>query len=198
VANFDILPRKFFARDADAVARALLGQLLVREFRGQTQIARIVETEAYMGAHDLACHSSKGRTKRTEIMFGPPGHAYVYFIYGMYEMFNVVVAPRLNPQAVLIRAVEPLDAVKKKTHGPGLLARALHIDRRLNGWDLCAGKKLFIAKGHRVAHVRTTARIGVSYAGEWRDRPLRFFERNNTFVSSGGSRSVPARKRVVQ
>src|SRR5512136_2473227 len=103
------LDRSFFQRDAEQLARDLIGAILVHRFRNREYRARIVEAEAYIGPHDLASHSSRGRTKRTEIMFGPAGHAYVYLIYGMYEMFNIVTGHTGSGQAVLIRAAEPLD-----------------------------------------------------------------------------------------
>src|SRR3954454_2197471 len=103
------LPRSFYARPAEELAPDLLGKILVRRYRGKLLRARIVETEAYVGEHDLACHASKGRTNRTEVMFGPPGHAYVYLIYGMYDMLNIVTGKPGVAQAVLIRAAEPLD-----------------------------------------------------------------------------------------
>src|SRR4051812_5363563 len=102
------LPRSFYERDAALVAPDLLGKILVHRVNRKLLRARIVETEAYVGEHDLACHAAKGRTKRTEIMYGPPGHAYIYFIYGMYDMLNIVCAKEGNAQAVLIRAAEPL------------------------------------------------------------------------------------------
>ncbi len=102
----------------------------------RVRAGRIVETEAYLGPRDLAAHSARGRTPRTEVMFGPPGHAYVYFIYGFWHCLNVVTGAPGVPHAVLLRALEPLGGLDERTWGPGLLCRALHIDRRLNGADL--------------------------------------------------------------
>ena len=181
------LPRSFFNRNADAVARDLIGCLLIRKHRrSQYAIARIVETEAYVGTHDLASHASKGKTKRNAVMFGPPGFAYVYFIYGMYDMFNVVTSPKENPQAVLIRALEPLsEEFLKTTNGPGKLTRALNITRTLNGADLCSGKKLWLSRGIKPKKIRRTPRIGVDYAGAWKNARLRFLDPESSFVSKG-------------
>ena len=127
------LPRSFYARSTLVVARELIGMHLVRQRAGQRQVGRIVETEAYQGPQDLAAHSARGRTARNEVMFGPPGHAYVYLIYGMWNCVNVVTNLTGIPHAVLIRALEPVAGIDQSTHGPGLLCRALHIDRSLSG-----------------------------------------------------------------
>ena len=130
------LPRSFYDRDTTVVARELLGKLLVRVESGRERIGKIVEVEAYLGPHDLAAHSSRGLTERTRVMFGPPGHAYVYFIYGMYHCLNVVTEREGHAAAVLLRALEPVKNLEGRTSGPGLLCRAMHVDRRLNGHDL--------------------------------------------------------------
>ena len=178
------LPRQFYGRDAQAVARDLLGTVILRRRDGIEQLARIVETEAYLGPHDLAAHSARGRTARTEVMFGPPGHAYVYLIYGIHHCFNVVTGPAGEAAAVLIRAVEPLANVTERTSGPGLLCRALGIDRHLNGTDLLGNDIRIVAPARRA---RTTVvrrpRIGVDYAGRWARRLLRFYIRGNDWVS---------------
>jgi DNA-3-methyladenine glycosylase len=177
------LPHAFYARDAATVARALLGTVLVVRQAGSELRARIVETEAYVGAHDLACHGARGCTARTAVMFGPAGHAYVYLIYGMYDMLNVVTGPIGDPQAVLIRAAEPLDGVTGRLDGPGRLARALGITRTLNGSDLTAGPLTF-TNGSPARDVATSARIGVASAGPpWADAPLRFFDAASAHVS---------------
>ncbi len=176
----------FYARDALTVAPALLGMHLVRNDAGTLRIGRIVETEAYRGPEDRAAHSAGGRrTARTEVMFGPPGHAYVYLIYGFWNCLNVVVATPGVPQAVLIRALEPIRNVEHGTWGPGLLCRALGIDRRFNGIDL-RGAELWIERPRRRAtlHVATAPRVGVDYAGEWAARPWRFYDRDSAYVST--------------
>ena len=178
------LPRSFYDRDTKLVARELLGKLLVHETGRVQRIGRIVETEAYLGEHDLAAHSSKGLTPRTKIMFGPPGHAYVYFIYGMHFCMNVVTEREGHASAVLLRAVEPVKNVAGRTCGPGLLCRALKIGRRLNGHDLM-GDHLFIAAPELPDKffVVRRPRIGVDYAKHWSKRLLRFYIKNNPFVS---------------
>src|SRR6516165_10585537 len=140
------LQHPFFERPALELAQNLIGTILVRRFRGREYRARICETEAYVGAHDLACHASKGRTRRTEVMFGPAGHAYVYLIYGMYPMFNIVASVPGDAQAVLIRAAEPLDGWDADLSGPGKLTRAFGITCTQNGVDL-AGRELFLLEG---------------------------------------------------
>jgi DNA-3-methyladenine glycosylase len=179
------LPKAFYDRDAEAVARALLGKRLVRRVEGETRIGRIVETEAYMGPSDLAAHSSKGRTPRTEVMYGPPGHAYVYLIYGMYHCLNVVTGPGELASAVLIRALEPVANLTAPANGPGRLCRAFEIDRRLNGHDLALGE-LRIEEPEEPEgepEIVSRPRIGVAYAGEWALKPLRFYIAGNRWIS---------------
>jgi DNA-3-methyladenine glycosylase len=172
-------PRAFYASDAESVAKALLGATLVF----QDKRVRIVETEAYVGPHDLAAHSSRGRTPRTEVMFGPPGHAYVYLIYGMYELLNVVTGAEGDAQAVLIRSAEPLSgALAGETDGPGKLTRALGLTRTYNRHDLTV-PPLTIAAGTPPARIVTTTRVGVDYAGPWKDAPLRFYDADSPYVS---------------
>lgn len=178
------LARSFFDRDTTTVARQLLGKLLVHETDGLQRIGRIVEVEAYLGPHDLAAHSAKGLTKRTKTMFGPPGHAYVYFIYGMYHCMNVVTEREGHASAVLLRALEPVENIDGRTCGPGLLCKAMGIDRQLNGHDLLSDD-LFIAapaRRERIAIVKRP-RIGVDYARHWARRHLRFYIKDNPFVS---------------
>jgi len=186
-----ILTPDFFARPTLLVARNLLGQRLVRHLDGRRLCGLIVETEAYVGAADTACHASKGRTARTETMFGPPGHAYVYLIYGMYHMLNLVTEAPDFPAAVLIRAVEPLAGVaagKNTTNGPGKLCRAFGIDRALNGWPVTRGQQLWLEAAPPVPDgaVATGPRVGVHYAAPAdRAAPWRFWLRDNPFVSKG-------------
>jgi DNA-3-methyladenine glycosylase len=179
------LPLAFYSRETLLVARDLLGMHLVHAGPAGRQIGRIVETEAYKGPRDLAAHSARGRTKRTEVMFGPPGHAYVYFIYGFWNCLNVVTAAAGVPHAVLIRALEPVTGIDATTHGPGLLCRALHIDRDLNGASLL-GDRLWVERpaAFRPPKVARSARIGVDYAGDWALKPWRFFDRNSPYVST--------------
>lgn len=178
------LARDFYERDTIMVARELLGKYLFHVSRGVERISRIVEVEAYLGPHDLAAHSSKGNTKRTKVMFGPPGHAYVYMIYGMYCCMNVVTEPEGHASAVLLRAVEPVKNVDGRTRGPGLLCKAMHVDLRLNGHDLLSDDFYIAAipTMERLAIVKRP-RVGVAYAGHWAKRLLRFYIRGNAFVS---------------
>jgi DNA-3-methyladenine glycosylase len=178
------LPRAFYDRDTQEVARDLLGRHLVHVVDGVSRIGRIVEVEAYLGPQDKAAHSSRGVTPRTRVMFGPPGHAYVYRIYGLHWCMNVVTEAEGRGCAVLLRAVEPVAAIGERTNGPALLCRAMAIEGSCNTRDLC-GDSLYIAKG-RPAELRSLVkrpRIGVDYAGAWARRLLRFYERGNPFVS---------------
>jgi DNA-3-methyladenine glycosylase len=181
------LPRAFYARRALDVARDVIGTHLLRRSGGRLRIGRIVEAEAYQGPQDLASHASRGRTARTDVMFGPPGHAYVYLVYGMWDCFNIVTAPEGVPHAVLIRAVEPVAGLMQKTSGPGLVCRAMGIDRRLNGADLC-GASVWLAHpigpSSRPVRLGRGPRIGVDYAGRWAERPWRFFDRDSPFLSA--------------
>ena len=177
------LPRDFYIRDTETVALELLGKHLVHRSAIGVRIGRIVEAEAYIGPHDRASHSARGVTPRTRVMFGPPGHAYVYLVYGIHHCLNVVTEPKGHGAAVLLRALEPVYGIDKRTCGPGLLCRAMGIDRRLNGCDLC-GEELFIAEADKEPFaVMRRPRIGVDYAGEWAERPLRFYIKGNPHVS---------------
>lgn len=178
------LPRGFYDRDTVTVARELLGKLLVRRVDGVERIGRIVEVEAYVGPHDLASHSSKGLTARTRTMFGPPGHAYVYLIYGMYHCMNVVTEREGHGAAVLLRALEPVKNLEGRTQGPGLLSRAMGITRQLNDHDLLSDD-FFITAPPRADPFSIAAgpRIGVHYAKQWAERHLRFHINDNPFVS---------------
>jgi DNA-3-methyladenine glycosylase len=178
------LPRAFYARDTVTVARELLGKWLVHRVDGVERIGRIVEVEAYVGPHDLASHSSRGLTARNQVMFGPPGYAYVYFVYGMYHCFNVVTERAGYGAAVLLRALEPVKNLQSRASGPGLLCRAMGIDRRHNGHDLLSDD-LFVAEPESAARIPIgrSPRVGVDYARHWARRHLRFYIRGNPFVS---------------
>lgn len=178
------LTQEFYCRDTRLVARELLGCVLVHRVKEQVRMGRIVETEAYLGSQDLAAHSSRGITPRTRIMYGPPGRAYVYLIYGIHHCMNVVTEPEGQGCAVLIRALEPVQDIGLSTRGPGLLCKAMDIDLRLNGREL-SGPDFFI---HRPSDLKAPSiisrpRIGVAYAGEWAHKPLRFYLEGNAFVS---------------
>ncbi|MCP9449766.1 MAG: DNA-3-methyladenine glycosylase [Nitrospira sp.] len=169
-----VLTRPYFLRPTLTVARDLIGKYLVRHRDREVLAGKIVEVEAYVGTEDKACHASKGRTARTDVMFGPPGVAYVYLIYGVYHCLNVVTEREGFPAAVLIRAVEVDGEI---IDGPGRLCRAFDIDRSLNRLDLTAGQSLwFEDRGARVSRGRIDRfpRIGVDYAGEWAHKPWRF------------------------
>ena len=170
------LRRIFFSRSAEVVAPELIGATLVRTINSVRCAARIIEAEAYVGAHDLACHAAKGRTKRTEIMFGPAGYAYVYLIYGMYHMLNIVTGQEGDPQAVLLRAALPLDSWNVDLSGPGKLARAFGVTLADRGLDMTAGDFYIIKRTRYKPRIIITPRIGIDYAAEWKHAPLRFLE----------------------
>ena len=178
------LPRRFYDRDTVEVAHELLGKCLVHRSGGFERVGRIVEVEAYLGPHDLAAHSSRGLTERTKTMFGPPGHAYVYLIYGIYHCMNVVTQPAGVASAVLLRALEPVRGLEGRTQGPGLLCRAMHIDKTLNGHDLLSDDFYIAEAGfaHKFTIVKRP-RVGVDYAGHWARRLLRFYIKGNAYVS---------------
>ena len=184
------LSPSFFRPTAPVVAEALIGKILVhRRADGSLRRGRIVETEAYCGPTDLASHSSKGRTKRTEVMFGPAGRAYVYFIYGMHEMFNVVVGKTGDAQAVLLRAAEPLDGWDANLSGPGRLARGFEIHRGHNGVRITTGDLYFADDGYVPKTIDRSRRIGVDYAQHWAEELLRFYDADSKAVSR-----MPARR----
>ena len=170
-----VLGPDFFARDTLDVAGDLLGKLVVREVGGRARWGRLVEAEAYCGPEDRAAHSWRGLTPRTRVMYGPPGHAYVYLIYGMHWCLNFVTRKEGVPQAVLVRALEAGPGVGRCS-GPGLLCRALDVDRSLNGVPLEPPALYVVDDGFRPdpGTVARTARIGVGYAGEWAALPWRF------------------------
>ena len=198
------LPRSFYSRPALDVASDLLGKVLVRRIGRKDLSGKIVETEAYVGPHDLACHASKGHTPRTSIMFGPAGYAYVYMIYGFYFCLNVVTEAVGYPSAVLIRAVEPLENVdlmrrRRKNpareidigSGPGKLCMAMSIDKKLNGADLLGNTIWIEDRQYEPGIIETTPRVGVDYAGEFKDQPWRFFVAGNPHVSRVRFKQAP-------
>ncbi len=195
------LPRSFYARSVLVVARECIGKLLVHRTPEGEAAGRIVEAEAYRGPLDLAAHSARGLTKRTTVMFGPPGYAYVYLIYGLSWAMNIIVASEGEPHGVLIRALEPVRGLelmvrrrggkpspgaRELTNGPGKLTQALGITGDDYGRDLC-GERLFLEEPGRetmaVAKVGRSTRINVDYAGAWAAKPWRFYERGNRYVS---------------
>ena len=195
-----ILQRKFYESDPLTVARALLGKVVVHETPEGTTAGRIVETEAYMGPEDKASHAYNNlRTRRTETQFGPKGHAYIYFVYGMYYCFNVTVGlvPG-KPEAVLMRALEPVEGIEimskrrpeakgsiiKLANGPGKLCTAMGLSKKQNGADICA-LPFYIrdAALEPEKDISIGTRIGVDYAGEWKNKPWRFFINQSPYVS---------------
>lgn len=178
------LTREFYNNRTIEVAPALLGKYLVHRVQGKERIGKIVEVEAYLGPHDLACHTSKGRTKRNEVMYGPPGFSYVYLIYGIYHCINAVTEPEGSGSAVLIRALEPIENIELSTRGPGLLCKAMEINLSHNRQDLL-GNSLYILEEERAEpfEIVTTPRIGVHYAQTWRHELLRFYIKDNPYVS---------------
>ena len=178
------LPQAFYNRSTLTVAKDLLGKYLIRETASGIMAAKIVDVEAYVGPEDKACHASKGRTKRTEVLFGPPGFTYVYLIYGMYDLLNFVTERPEFPAAILIRGVEIVEQDTKtlsqaiRIDGPGRVCRRLSIDRTLNRIDATTGQQIWVEdRGDKIARkqVQTAARIGVEYAGEWAKKPWRFY-----------------------
>lgn len=191
------LDHAFYARDALVVARALIGTVLVHVTPGSVRAVRIVETEAYRGPTDGACHARVGLTKRTRTLLGPPGHAYVFLIYGMYDCFNVVCLKDGGGHAVLVRGGEPLVGIDAahRADGPGRLARALGITRACNDVDLTTDERLYIAPRIKRPRIAVTARVGVAYAGEVADKPWRFLDPTSAHVSRPAKKFIgrPAR-----
>jgi DNA-3-methyladenine glycosylase len=185
-----IAERSWFDRSAAEVGPDLLGCLLIHDAPEGRIVGRIVEVEAYLGPEDLAAHSSRGETPRNSVMFGSPGHLYVYLVYGMHHCANVVCGPGTKPEAVLLRAAELTEGAmlararrgsvprQRLAAGPGNLAAAFGIDRRLNGADLLSGP-IRLARGARPTAIDRRPRVGVDYAGEWTDRPLRYLIRDD-------------------
>ncbi|WP_454785131.1 DNA-3-methyladenine glycosylase [Legionella sp. WA2024007413] len=181
---FRKLPKTFYERDTIIVAKELLGKYIIHNHAGVEYVGRIVEVEAYLGEHDLASHSSKGITQRTKVMYGPAGYAYIYLIYGMYYCTNIVTEAEGIGSAILLRAIEPIKNIQGRTQGPGLLSRAMHIDKHLNQQDLTSDT-FYIAKAENQEPfiIVEKPRIGVHYAKDWAEKLLRFYIKDNAFIS---------------
>ena len=186
------LRREFYNKPTLKVAEELLGKYLVVNKRNKSLSGKIVETEAYIGSDDPACHASRGMTPRNRVMFGPPGHAYIYFTYGMYHCLNLVTEKEGFPAAVLIRAIEPAQGmelmmrrrgtkkIKNLTSGPGKLCQALSLDRSLNGEDLCYGRIWVENRGVRAGKIKSTSRVGIN---QGKNKKWRFYILDSEFVS---------------
>lgn len=195
-----IVPREFFGEDTLSVARNLLGQRLVSEMPDGRAAGVIVETEAYLGEKDDAAHSYKGKSERVRVQYGPAGMAYIYMIYGMYDCLNITSGPLGLPEVVLIRALEPVEGIglmarRRKTDkpmnlcsGPGKLCRALGIDRRLYGTDMCREGPLYVEAGWQPERIEASKRVGIDYAVQSRDELWRFAIAGNPYVSGKGRR----------
>jgi len=161
----------FFQQDVLIVAPALIGCKLIRKIKNNLITYTITETEAYKGEDDLACHASKGRTKRTEIMYNAGGCYYIYLIYGMYWMLNIVTGNINQPQAVLVRGIN-------NYNGPGKLTKALNIDKSFNGQNIFSNTEMWIEKRESIPQIYTEKRIGIDYAGDiWKNKEWRFFSK---------------------
>ena len=184
----DPLPRNFYDRNAVKVAPDLVGCVLARRGRRGWLLGRIIEAEAYVGEHDLACHSRAGRTARTEVMYGEPGHAYVYLIYGIHQMLNCVCGPGSDANAVLIRAAEPvpdsLPWLHSTARGPGNVCKAFGVKAAHNRADLCdpQGELIVLPRRGR-PRIARGPRVGVDYAGKWAAEPLRFCDADSPHLS---------------
>lgn len=197
------LERDFYARETLTVAKDLLGKYLIHRVAGEELIGQIVEVEAYKGIHDKACHSYGGRrTPRNEIMYGVAGKAYVYLIYGMYNCFNIVTSDKGNPEAVLIRALKPIQGIEKMQqgrykkvgnlskqqfknllNGPGKLCQGMHINRSHNGLDLVGDKIYLLEQEKTIGEIMTAPRINIDYAEEAVHYPWRFYLADSPFIS---------------
>ena len=195
------LDREFYKQDAVSAAKNLLGKLLIREIEDELIITKIVETEAYLGAEDKASHAfANNRTERTKVMFKEGGYAYIYLIYGMHYLLNIVTGKENSPEAVLIRALEPLegfDLLKKNrkiksekladlTNGPGKLTQALNIDKRFNNYDLVEGDILYLGEDSENKEspvIKSAKRINIDYAEEYKYKEWRFYINDSLFLS---------------
>lgn len=188
-----VLPYSFYMQDTCTVAKKLLGKIMLFEGDEGPVAGKVVETEAYLGLDDPSCHSARGKTKRNAVMFGPSGHAYIYLIYGIHLCFNVTSGPENSPEAVLIRALEPLegidvmrknrgqDSIYNLCSGPGKLVQALGIDMSLNGISVVEGRVKFLEDpNQKPFSIVQTTRIGITKAADW---PLRFYINGSRFVS---------------
>lgn len=196
------LTRRFFEDTAPSVARAILGAVLVRVVGGRRLSGRIVEAEAYRGSGDPASHAFRGRTMRNSVMFGEPGHAYLYFTYGNHWCLNLTTEPLGRPAAVLLRALEPLEGLgtmmknrgvddeRQVTNGPGKLTKALGIGGEFNGEDVVSSERLFLEEGLSGLRIGRSSRVGITTGTE---RPWRFFVMGNRFVSGGRPASIAPR-----
>lgn len=196
-SQYEKLDRSFY-QDSDVVkvARKLIGKYLITRIHSVVTIGKIIETEAYCGRNDKACHASKGRTPRTEVMFGQGGHAYVYLCYGIHHLFNVVTNQEGQADAVLIRALEPVEGLeemrqrrffvptnRKLTAGPGILSQAMGIRKQMTGYDLL-GETIWIAEGDAERfEIEVDVRIGIEYAEEDALKPWRFLMKGNKYLS---------------
>ncbi|MDD5341379.1 MAG: DNA-3-methyladenine glycosylase [Patescibacteria group bacterium] len=202
------LKKKFYQQNTFKLAKALLGKFLIRKIGKKILMGKIVEVEAYYGFQDKASHASRGKTERNKIMFGHPGVAYIYMIYGMYYCLNIITEEKNFPAAILIRALEPLDChpehsrrvaicknygsamltmTRGATNGPGKLCRALKIDKKLNGENLITSKKLYLAQNPKIkiknSQITSAERIGIDYAGKYKHKPWRFYIKDNKYIS---------------
>jgi len=180
-----ILPKSFYNQNTLQVAQDLLGCFLVRGVGKKTIKTKIVETEAYCGYHDKASHASRGKTERNKVMFGKAGIIYIYLIYGMYNMLNIVTEKDKYPAAVLVRSLDPLEN-NLDLSGPGKLTKNLKIDRSFNGLEIYKRThKLWIESGEKIksSQIKKATRVGVDYAEEYKDKLWRFYIKNNKFVS---------------
>lgn len=198
--KYNRLSKEFYKQDAITLSKEILGKILVRDIDGEKVLCMIVETEAYVGPEDKGCHAyGNKKTERTKTMFLEGGVAYIYIIYGMYNCLNIVATEEGKPEAVLIRAVEPLnniDILKKYrniksnkiqdlTNGPGKLCKALNIDRSLNGYDLVNGNELYVVEldSEDDFEIVESKRINIDYAEEYKDKLWRFYVKGNKFIS---------------
>lgn len=188
------LSRKFYSRPASIVAKDLLGKYLVKRGNNSNIIGKIVETEAYVGVKDKASHTYKGKiTPRCKPVYLKGGHLYIYLCYGIHWQLNIVTQTKGNPECVLIRALEPISNNNKNSkkinelaNGPGKLCKWIGLDRSFNEEDLVSSKRIWLREGKeeiKKSRIITTKRIGIDYAEEWADKPLRFYIKDNLFIS---------------